>query len=110
MNKSYTIAGIGVCLGKTPGFEALAESVIVGTDISKKQLANSLPLAVEEALQYTSQKHLCVMTDTALEHGLIDELGLGEQKVCGSLHEMLKAAPENALLLSRCAGGWIAVA
>jgi len=42
MNKFYTIAGIGVCLGKTPGFEALAESVIVGTDISKKQLANSL--------------------------------------------------------------------
>ena len=109
MNKSYTIAGIGVCLGKTPGFEALAESIIVGTDISKKQLPNSLPLAVEEALQYTSQKSLCVMTDTALEQCYISELGLGEQKLCGSLREMLETAPENALLLSRCAEGWIAV-
>lgn len=110
MNKSYTIAGIGVCLGKKPGFDALAESVIVGTDISKKELADSLPLAVGEALQYTSQKQLCVMTDTGLEQRYIGELGLGEQKVCGSLREMLEAAPENALLLSHRAEGWIAVA
>ena len=27
MKKSYTVAGIGVCLGKKPGYEALAESV-----------------------------------------------------------------------------------
>jgi len=110
MNKSYTIAGIGVCLGKKPGFDALAESVIVGTGISNKKLANSLSLAVEEALQYTSQKHLCVMTDTALEQHCMSELDLGEQKVCGNLREMLEAAPENALLLSQREEGWIAVA
>ena len=109
MNKSYTIAGIGVCLGKKPGFDALAEAVITGTDISKKQLDDSLPLAVKEALQYTSQKSLCVMTDTALEQRYISELGLGEQKLCGSLREMLEAAPENALLLSSREEGWIAV-
>ena len=63
MNKSYTIAGIGVCLGKTPGCEALTESVIAGTDISKKQLEDSLSLAVKEALQYTSKKYLCTVTD-----------------------------------------------
>ena len=109
MNKSYTIAGIGVCLGKKPGFEALAESIIVGTDISQKEIANSLSLAVKEALQYTSQKQLCVMTDTALEDHSISELGLCGQKTCGSLREMLEAAPENALLLSHRKEGWIAV-
>ena len=110
MNKSYTIAGIGVCLGKTPGCEALAESVIAGTDISNKQLADSLSLAVEEALQYTSGAPLCVLTDTAIEDCYMSELGLGEQRVCGSLREMLEAAPENALLLSHCENGWLAMA
>ena len=105
MNRSYTIAGIGVCLGKTPGAEALAESVIAGTGISKNQLADSLALAVKEALQYTSQKHLYAVTDTAIEGGVISELGLGGQKVCGGLCEMLENASENALLLSKRENG-----
>jgi len=110
MNKSYTIAGIGVCLGKTPGCEALAESVIAGTDISKKQRADALSLAVKEALQYTSQKYLCAVTDTTIEDCRMRELDLAEQKVCGSFREMLETAPENALLLSCRENGWIAVA
>ncbi|MBQ8448157.1 MAG: hypothetical protein IJX27_04415, partial [Clostridia bacterium] len=110
MNRSYTIAGIGVCLGKTPGAEALAESVIAGTGISKNQLADSLALAVKEALQYTSQKHLYAVTDTAIEGGVISELGLGGQKVCGGLCEMLENASENALLLSKRENGWLALA
>ena len=110
MKKSYTIAGIGVCLGKTPGSEALAESVIAATDLSKKELANSLALAVKEALQYTSIKSLCTVTDTAIGLETASELGLGEQKVCGGFSEMLRIAPENALLLSHRENGWIALA
>jgi len=110
MNKSYTIAGIGVCLGKTPGCEALAESVLTGTDISKTQLEDSLSLAVKEALQYTSQKYLCTMTDTMIEQHHISELELGEQKLCHSFYDMLKDAPENALLLSHRENGWLAIA
>ena len=30
MKKTYTVAGIGVCLGKNPGCEALSESLITG--------------------------------------------------------------------------------
>ena len=30
MKKSYTIAGVGVCLGKRPGYEMLAQSAITG--------------------------------------------------------------------------------
>lgn len=110
MKKSYTIAGIGVCLGKTPGSEALAESVIAATDISKKELADSLSLAVREALQYSSQKFLCAVTDTEIGHETMSALGLGEQKVCGDFAEMVKAAPENALLLSHRENGWIVLA
>jgi len=110
MNKSYTIAGIGVCLGKTPGCEALAESIIAGTDISKKQLADALSLAVCEALQYTSEKYLPAMTDTTIEDSQISGLGLGERKLCCSLREMLEAAPEKALLLSHRENGWVVFA
>ncbi len=110
MKKSYTIAGIGVCLGRTPGCEALAESVITGIDIAGKQLPDSLSLAVREALQYTSLKHLSVMTDTTIETGYTSELEPGEQKICGSFREMLENAPENALLLSHRENGWLAIA
>ena len=110
MNKSYTIAGIGVCLGQIPGCEALAESVITGTVIAGKQLADSLPLAVKEALQYTSRKNLSVVTDTGLENDCMSELMLGEQTLCGSFQEMLEKAPENALLLSHRENGWLAIA
>lgn len=110
MNKSYTIAGIGACLGKTPGAEALAESIIAGADLSKKQLDDSLSFAVREALQYTCEKNLFVLTDTAIGDGLAKELGLGAQKVCGSVREMLETAAEKALLLSHRENGWIAVA
>ena len=110
MNKSYTIAGIGVCLGKTPGWEALAESVITGTDLSQNQLADALSSAVPEALQYTSEKRLCVVTDTAIEPARMSDLGLSEQKVCGNFREMLESAPEAALLLSHRKNGWIALA
>ena len=34
MKKSYTIAGVGVCLGKNPGFETLVESIITGSPIA----------------------------------------------------------------------------
>ena len=73
MNKSYTIAGIGVCLGQTPGLEALVETAIAGTDITKRCLADSLSLAVREALLHTSETNLCVLTDTKIENKPIDE-------------------------------------
>ena len=110
MNQTYTIAGIGACLGKTPGSEALAESVITGIDISKKELADALSLAVKEALQYTCEKDLPVLTDTAIDGALARELGLGAQKVCGTVREMLETAPEKALLLSHRENGWLALA
>lgn len=110
MKKTYTIAGIGVCLGKVPGCEALAESIIAGTDIAKTQLADSLSLAVREALQYTSQKYLPALTDTTMEYSSLGNLVTGEPKVCGSLQEMLESASESALLLSRRENGWLAVA
>lgn len=103
MNKSYTIAGIGVCLGKRPGFEALAESVITGTPIADKELPDSLELAIREAMRYTDRKALPIVTDTQAP-------GLGAQQVCGSFRKMLEAAPENALLLSRRENGWMAIA
>ncbi|MBQ9747513.1 MAG: hypothetical protein IJV98_01900, partial [Clostridia bacterium] len=106
MNKSYTVAGIGVCLGKTPGFEALMEAVIADTDISGKERADALSLAVGEAMQYTSEKAPCVLTDTAID----TELGLGAVRHCTGMCEMLETAPENALLLSHVSGGWIALA
>lgn len=110
MKKTYTIAGIGVCLGKVPGCEALAESIIAGTDIAKTQLADSLSLAVREALQYTSQKYLPALTDTAMEYSGLGDLVAGEPKVCGGLQEMLESASESALLLSHRENGWLAVA
>ena len=64
MKKTYTIAGVGVCLGKNPGCEALAESLITGVSAAGKELADSLNLAVQEALQYTVQKELPILTDT----------------------------------------------
>lgn len=110
MKKTYTIVGIGVCLGKVPGCEALAESIIAGTDIAKTQLADSLSLAVREALQYTSQKYLPALTDTAMEYSGLGDLVAGEPKVCGGLQEMLESASESALLLSHRENGWLAVA
>ena len=98
MKKTYTIAGIGVCLGKVPGCEALAESIIAGTDISKTQREDSLTLAVREALQYTSQECLPALTDTTMEYSSLGDLVTGEPKVCGSLQEMLESASESALL------------
>ena len=103
MKKSYTIAGIGVCLGKKPGFEALAEAVITGSAIAGKELPDALNLAVKEAMQDTAMKELCILTDTQAP-------GLGEQKLCGSFKEMLEAAPENALLLTHRENGWMTIA
>ena len=103
MKKSYTIAGIGVCLGKNPGFEALVESIITGSPIAGKILPDSLSLAVQEATQYTVRKDFAYWTDTQATQ-------LGDQKVCTDFREMLEQAPENALLLSKRENGWLAVA
>ena len=103
MKKSYTIAGIGVCLGKNPGYQAMAEALITGSAIAGKELPDSLTLAVKEAMQYTAQQNLPVLTDTQVP-------GLENQKLCGSFSQMLEAAPENALLLSRRDNGWMAIA
>lgn len=102
MKKSYTIAGIGVCLGRKPGYEALAESFITGSPVAGKELPDSLNLAIQEAMQYSSRKDLTVITDTQAS-------GLGQQRICGSFRQMLESAPENALLLSHRENGWIAV-
>ena len=102
MKKTYTVAGIGVCLGKNPGCEALAESLITGVSAAGKELADSLNLAVQEALQYTMQKELPILTDTQAP-------GLGAQKLCTGFREMLELAPENALLLSHRENGWLAM-
>ena len=103
MKKTYTIAGIGVCLGKKPGFEKLAESMITGSAIAGTELPNALELAVKEATEYTAVKNLSILTDTQAS-------GLGAQKLCGSFKEMLEAAPENALLLTHRENGWMALA
>ena len=103
MKKSYTIAGVGVCLGKNPGFEALVESVITGSPIAGKLLPDSLSLAVQEATQYTARKELAYLTDAQATE-------LGDQKVCTDFREMLELAPENALLLSKREHGWLAIA
>jgi hypothetical protein len=42
MRKSYTVSGIGVCLGKQPGYEALIESIITGTPLAGVQLEYAL--------------------------------------------------------------------
>lgn len=102
MKKSYTVAGIGVCLGKNPGCEALAESLITGVSAAGKELVDSPNLAVQEALQYTVQKELPILTDTQAP-------GLGAQKLCTGFREMLDTAPENALLLSHRENGWLAM-
>ena len=103
MKKSYTIAGIGVCLGKKAGCEALVEAIITGVPAAGQELADSLSLAVQEATQYTLRKDLCIVTDTQAP-------GLGEQRICTDLREMLETAPENALLLSHRENGWLAMA
>lgn len=103
MKKSYTIAGVGVCLGQKAGYDALAESIITGISISDKERADSLSLAVQEAMQHTAWEKLPIVTDTQAPD-------LGEQMICGSFREMLEKAPENALLLSRRENGWLAMA
>ena len=103
MKKSYTIAGIGVCLGKKPGYETLAEACVTGSPAAGKELADSLDQAVREAMQYTALKNLPILTDTRTP-------GLGEQKVYESFREMLENAPDSALLLSHRENGWVAVA
>ena len=103
MKKSYTVAGIGVCLGKKPGFEALAEATITGAGITGKERSDALSLAVAEAMRHTEIKNPCILTDTQAP-------GLGEQKLCGSFPEMLEAAGENALLLTHRENGWMAIA
>lgn len=103
MKKTYTIAGVGVCLGKNPGFETLAESIITGSPIAGELLPDSLSLAVQEATQYTARKDLAYLTDAQATQ-------LGDQKVCTDFREMLELAPENALLLSKRENGWLAIA
>ena len=103
MKKTYTIAGIGACLGRKPGYEALAESIITGVRAAGKELEDSLNLAVQEAMQYTAQKELSIVTDTQAP-------GMGAQKLCTGFREMLDTAPENALLLSKRENGWLAIA
>ena len=100
MKKTYTIAGVGVCLGKKTGFETLVESIITGSPIAGKLLPDSLSLAVQEATRYTARKDLAYLTDAQAPQ-------LGDQKVCTDFREMLELAPENALLLSkREMAGW----
>lgn len=103
MKKTYTIAGVGVCLGKNPGFETLVESIITGSPITGKLLPDSLSLAVQEATQYTARKDLAYLTDAQATQ-------LGDQTVCTEFREMLELAPENALLLSKRETGWLAIA
>ena len=103
MKKSYTVAGIGVCLGKKPGFEALAEAAITGSPIAGKERSDSLDLTVREALRYTAVKELPILTDTQAPE-------LGRQTLCGSFKEMLDTAAENALLLTHRENGWLAIA
>ena len=43
MKKSYTIAGVGVCLGKKRGCEALAVSRITGVPMGDKAAAQADP-------------------------------------------------------------------
>jgi len=103
MKKTYTIAGVGVCLGKNPGFETLAESIITGSPVAGEPLPDSLSLAVQEATQYTARKELACLTDA-------QAIQLGHQTVCADFREMLEQAPENALLLSKRENGWLAIA
>ena len=103
MKKTYTIAGVGACLGKNPGFETLVESIITGSPIAGKLLPESLSLALQEATQYTARKDLAYLTDAQAAQ-------LGDQKVCTGFREMLELAPENALLLSKRENGWLAIA
>ena len=103
MKKTYTIAGVGVCLGKNPGFETLVESIITGSPIAGQFLPDALSLAVQEATQYTARKNLACLTDAQAAQ-------LGDQKVCTDFREMLELAPENALLLSKRENGWLAIA
>lgn len=103
MKKTYTIAGVGVCLGKNPGFETLVESIITGSPIAGKLLPDSLSLAIQEATQDTACKDFAYLTDTQAAQ-------LGDQKVCTDFREMLELAPENALLLSKRENGWLAIA
>ena len=103
MKKSYTIAGVGVCLGKRPGYEMLAQSAIVGQPIAGAERTDSLELAIREAMQFSDFKELPILTDT-----LVPELK--GQTLCGSFPEMLREAPENALLLSHRENGWLALA
>lgn len=103
MKKTYTIAGVGVCLGKNPGFETLVESIITGSPIAGQFLPDALSLAVQEATQYTARKDFAYLTDAQAAH-------LGDQKVCTDFREMLELAPENALLLSKRENGWLAIA
>ena len=110
MKKNYTIAGVGVCLGKQPGFETLAQSVLSGTPVAGTQLADSLTWAVREATQFTFGKELYILTDTKIEMDHMSELKPGEQKICTGFREMLETAPENVLLLSHRENGWLAVA
>lgn len=102
MKKTYTIAGVGVCLGNKPGFETLVESIITGSPIAGKLLPDSLSLAVQEATRYTARKDLAYLTDARATQ-------LGDQKVCTDFREMLELAPENALLLSKRENGWLAI-
>ena len=103
MKKTYTIAGVGVCLGKNPGFETLVESIITGSPIADKLLPDSLSLAVQEAIQYTARKDLAYLADAQATQ-------LGDQTICTDFREMLELAPENALLLSKRENGWLAIA
>ena len=103
MKKSYTIAGVGVCLGKNPGFEALAESIITGSPVAGQVLPEALSLAIQEATQDTARKDLPYLTDAHAAQ-------LGAQRVCADFREMLEKAPEEALLLSKRDNGWLAIA
>lgn len=110
MKKTYTVAGIGVCLGKAAGCKALAESILTGTPISGKAQSNALNQTVKEALRFTSINYIPVLTNAALEHYQLTQMNLGGQQTCGSLAEMLEKAGDTALLLSKQENGWMAIA
>ena len=116
MNKSYTIAGVGVCLGKTPGFEALAESVIGGTEISKTNLTTPEMMAENTAALLTQTVDYAAAVKELYAQGGRVFIDLSTTQMCGTwasatlknrkdavVASLYSAVPAADMLLSLCA-------
>lgn len=110
MSKTYTVSGVGICLGDIIGLEKLIQAMISDAVPNDTPLANSASIAVQEALKYSKSSKLELITDELMFTEQLDKFGFSSQVLCNTLSEMLAEADgKNAILLTKSEFGNLAM-